>query len=683
MKISILAISIGAILAAGCANRDEQNSAVLTANNSIDLSNFDTTVAPGDNFFQYVNGNWLKNNPIPGNESSWSSFNVIRDNNFAKLHVLLEEAAKGNSEPGSVKQKVGDFYSTAMDSVKSEKEGIAPLNDELKAIAGIKNMEDLARQVAHHHTIGVKSVFSFSVDADPKISTENIASINQDGLGLPDMDYYLNPDPSMEVIRKKYITYMTNMFKLAGETDEHAALIASKIFGLEKELAQKCMTRVQLRNIEAQYNKKTFKEFTEAFSNFDWNTYFRTIGVDSKIKNIIVSQPDFMAQVNKLVKSVSPDDWKNYLRWSLINASAAKLSDKFIAENFDFYGTTLNGIKSLKPRWRRVTQQSDGSLRDLVGQLYVEKYFSEDAKKKVNVMVDNLTAAYKERINTREWMGPETKKQALHKLETVMRKLAFPDKWRDYSSLEIKRDAYILNFFRTNTFEFNYMANKLGQPVDKTEWGMTPPTVNAYYNPSFNEIVFPAGIMQAPFFDANADDAVNYGAMGAVIGHELTHGFDDQGCQYDADGNLKNWWTKEDSLRFKQKTNMVIDAFNHFTVLDTFHINGQLTVGENIADLGGLTIAYYAYKKSLEGKPAPEKIGGLTGEQRFFVSWAQAWRGSMRPEALKQMLKTNPHSPAIARVIMPLSNMKEFYEAFNVKEGNTMYHPEKERAEIW
>jgi len=683
MKTTNLILPLSILIMASCGNRNDKNSGNnMTTNSSIDLANFDTTVNPKDNFYQFVNGNWIKNNPVPSAEATWTNFNIIQDNNLLNLRTLLEEAAKTKGEPGSPKQKVGDFYSTAMDSAKLNKEGIQPLDAEFKLIADIKSVADLPAVIAHFHIIGVRPLFDFGIGADPKASTENITTLNQGGIGLPDMDYYLNPDASLKTIREQYMLHVAAMFKLMGEPEKQASVIASKIFELEKQLAEKSMTRVQLRDIEAQYNKKTLADFIKSNPAFGWAAYFKALGIDSKVDHLIIGQPAFFARIDEVIKSASLEDWKNYLRWNLISSTAGKLSDNFIQERFNFYGTVLSGSKTLRPRWKRVIQQSDMSLGDLLGQLYVEKYFSADAKKKVNVMVDNLTASFKERINTREWMSDETKKQALHKLETIMRKLAYPDKWRDYSLMEIKSDSYVANFFRGNTCDFKYMADKLGVPVDKTEWGMTPSTVNAYYNPSYNEIVFPAGIMQIPFFDANADDAVNYGGMGAIIGHELTHGFDDQGCQFDAEGNLKNWWTKEDSLRFKERTNKVVEQFNHFAVLDTFHVNGELTL-ENIADLGGLTIAFYAYKKSLEGKPAPEKINGFTGEQRFFISWAQGWRGNMRPEYLKQLLKTNPHSPNMARVMAPLANMQEFYTAFDVKEGNGMFRAEKDRPVIW
>ena len=649
----------------------------------IDTANFDHSVKASDDFYQYVNGKWLKKNPVPASEARWDNFSFIHNQNLQNLRLLLEDAAQHADASNLIKQKVGDFYAMAMDSVKLNKDGISPLNEELNRINSFSDKKSFASLLAHLHQIGVRTFFEFSVGADSKASTENIVSLGQANLGLPDKDYFINPDPSLETIRQQYKLHLKNMFVLMGEQPEKAVEIGNNIFEFEKELAKNSMNRVQLRNIESQYNKKTLNEFVTTCSNFDWMTYFKTIGIESKIQHLIVAQPVYFNGLNDLTLSTKPETIKNYLRWCLICSFADKLSDNFGSENFSFYGTALNGSPKQKPRWKRAVQQTDGDLSDLLGQLYVEKYFSAEAKQKVNAMVDNLIAAYKDRIQTRDWMSAETKKQANHKLSTIMRKLGYPDKWRDCSKLEVKRDAYVLNCCRANTFEFNYMVDKLGKPVDKTEWGMTPPTVNAYYNPSYNEIVFPAGIMQIPFFNANADDAVNYGAMGAIIGHELTHGFDDQGCQYDADGNLKNWWTKEDSLHFNEKTNKIVNQFNHFAALDTFHINGNLTLGENIADLGGLTIAYYAYKKSLEGKPLPEKIDGFTGEQRFFISWAQGWRGNLRPEYLKQLIKTNPHSPNKARVICPLSNMKEFYDAFEVKEGDKMYMAEKDRTVIW
>jgi putative endopeptidase len=649
----------------------------------IDLGNFNTSANPAQDFYEYVNGNWMKNNPIPATESAWGSFNEVRERNTVKLKTVLDEAANDkNAKPGSNRQKIGDYYAMATDSAKLEKDGIKPLADEFAMIDRIKTTDDLAKVVAHHHTIGAGSIFGFGVGQDPKISTQYIAFMGQGGTALPEKDYYLGDDPELKQIRDAYVDHIGKMLALTGDKQDIAGKEAQTIMNIETALSKVSMSAVEQRNIEAQYNKRTLKELKEMVPNFNWDIYFKNVGIAPPAE-VIIGQLDFMKEMNNMVKSTSINDWKTYLRWSLINATASKLNEAIVKQNFSFYGTTLMGAKAQRPRWKRALDAVDEAMGEALGQVYVEKYFSATDKQRVNTMVDNLMAAYKDRINTRDWMSADTKKQAITKLNTIMRKLAYPDKWRDYSALQVKRDSYVQNFMRANTFGFNYMINKLGKPVDRTEWGMSPPTINAYYNPSMNEIVFPAGIMQPPFFNPEADDAVNYGSMGAVIGHELTHGFDDQGSQFDAEGNMKNWWTDEDKKKFEAKTQLIVKQFNKFVAVDSAHVNGELTLGENIADLGGLTIAYYAYKKSLEGKSAPEKIDGFTGEQRFFIAWAQAWRTNMRPEFMKQMVKTNPHSPGRFRVLGPLSNMKEFYAAFNVKPGDAMYRNDNERAEIW
>lgn len=649
----------------------------------IDLANFDKSVKPSQDFFQYVNGNWIKNNPIPSTEGGWGSFNEVREQNTEKLRRVLEEAMEDkNAKPGSNRQKIGDYYAMAIDSMKLEKDGIKPLTDEFNMIARIQTTDDLAKVIAHHHMIGVNSLFGFGVGQDPKESSKYTAFVGQGGTGLPEKDYYMGESSDMSSIRTAYTDHIGKMMELIGDKPEVAKVGSASIMKLETALAKGSMSAVEQRNIEAQYNKKTMKELKEMCPNFNWDLYFKSVGMQAP-SEVIVMQVNFINDMNGLVKSTSINEWKNYLRWSLINATASRLNYAISKEHFNFFGTTLSGAKAQRPKWKRALDAVDEALGEALGQVYVEKYFSADSKKRVNEMVDNLMAAYQERIKTRDWMSAETKEQAIAKLTTIMRKLAYPDKWRDYSALSIKRDSYVQNFMRANTFGFNFMISKMGKPVDKTEWGMSPPTINAYYNPLLNEIVFPAGIMQPPFFNPEADDAVNYGGMGAVIGHELTHGFDDQGSQFDAEGNMKNWWTESDLTKFKAKTDVLVKQFNEYKPLEDAAVNGELTLGENIADLGGLTIAYYAYKKSLEGKPAPAKIDGFTGEQRFFISWAQAWRGHMRPESMKQMVKTNPHSPGKFRVLGPLSNMKEFYAAFDVKPGDPMYRPENERAEIW
>ncbi|MCE3280966.1 MAG: peptidase [Bacteroidetes bacterium] len=670
------------ITLASCGNAKKEESASVR-NTGIDVKNIDSTVKPVDDFYQFVNGRWIKNNPIPETESRWGSFSELEVQNKNKLRTILEEAAVDkNAAAGSNVKKIGDFYSVAMDSVKLNKDGVAPLKDEFALIENIKNTDDLIKAVAHFHMSGVGPMFGGYVGQDPKISSEYVTQLYQGGISLPDRDYYTNTDERTLGIQKAYTEHVAKMFELLGDKADVAAKEAKTVFEIEKGMAKASMTKVELRDPEKQYNKKSAKELAELTPNLNWDTYFSSLGMKD-VNTVVVGQPEFFKAINTQLKSVSINDWKTYLRWSLIDATASKLSDDLVNEHFNFYGKTLFGIPALKPRWKRSLEAVDASLGDALGQIFVEKHFTETSKKRVGEMVENLIAAYRVRIESRDWMSTETKKAANLKLDKVMKKIGYPDKWKDYSSLEINRDSYVQNFLRANQYSFNEMKNKLGKSVDRTEWGMTPPTINAYYNPSMNEIVFPAGIMQPIFFNPDADDAVNYGIMGAVIGHELTHGFDDEGCQYDADGNLKNWWTDADKANFKKKTDMVVKQFNDYVAIDDMHVNGELTLGENIADLGGLTISYYAFKKSLEGKPAPEKIDGFTAEQRFFMSWAQGWRTNMRPEFLKNLVQTNPHSPGNFRGNGPLTNMQEFYDAFGVKEGDKMYRPKAERAEIW
>jgi putative endopeptidase len=649
----------------------------------IEVKNIDKSVKPTEDFYQFVNGNWIKNNPVPASESRWGSFNELNDKNTAKLKTILEAAAADKKAPnGSNKQKIGDFYSLAMDSVKLNRERANPLKEEFDAIAKIKTKDDVIKEVAHLHSIGISALFIGYVGQDPKISTLYIPQLYQGGLGLPDRDYYTNKDERTLNIQKAYKEHLVNMFMLLGDKKRKAKKNAEVVFEIETRLAKASMTNVELRDPEKQYNKKTYQELAALTPNINWMTYLEEVGVE-KVYDVIVCQPEFFKEIYHSFDEVPVKNWKTYLRWTLIDQTADKLSDDFVKEDFKFNGTIIEGTPTIKPRWKRALKATDESLGDALGQLFVEKYFSEESKKRVAQMVENLIVAYKERIRTRDWMSEATKTQAYAKLDKVMKKFGYPDKWRDYSTLEIKEDSYVQNYLRANNYLFKEMINKLGKPIDRAEWGMTAPTINAYYNPSMNEIVFPAGIMQPVFFNPDADDAVNYGCMGAIIGHELTHGFDDQGAQFDADGNLKNWWTEEDLKKFKEKTAMLVKQFNDYDAIDGMHVNGELTLGENIADLGGLTIAYYALKKSMEGKPAPEKIDGFTAEQRFFMSWAQGWRGNMRPEYLKNMIQTNPHSPGNFRGNGPLTNMPEFYEAFGVKEGDKMYRPKEQRAEIW
>lgn len=660
----------------------------------VGLANFDTTVKPQQNFYQYVNGNWLKNNPIPASEAAWGSFNVLNDSIILRLRKILDVASSQETKPGSIEQKVGDLYACMMDSVDLNKDGISPLQDELEKINAISDNKSLWMESAHLMEIGPDVMFGFGIEQDAKNSAKEVCTVGQGGISLPAKDYYTQNMPMFKMLRGKFLVYATEIFQQLGESGEKASKDAQKILDIETQLANSSMSRTEERNIMAQYNKMPMTELEKTTPNIDWVTICETFGIKS-IDTIIVAQPLFMKQLNKMAKSVSIGDWKTYLRFHLLSNEAGKLTDTLAKISFNFWGKTFQGAKVMQPRWKRAVKGTNGSLGELLGQLYVAKYFSPEAKARVHEMVSNIIAAYKQRISQVSWMSPETKKYALAKLDKITLKLCYPDKWKDYSQLEIKRDAWVLNSFRINQFEFNYEKDKLGKPVDRTEWGMSPQTVNAYYNPSMNEIVFPAAIMQPPFFDPKRDDAMNYGAIGSVIGHELTHGFDDQGSQYDAKGNLHKWWTTEDSTRFHNKLNVLIKQFNGY-VIDSMNVNGALTIGENTADFGGITISYTALENDL--KKHPEGIvDGFTPEERFFIAWAQAWRENIRSAYQKQLITTNPHSPNIFRANGPLSNMNEFamafsvaknkenprFKGFNIKPGDGMYRADSIKASIW
>jgi putative endopeptidase len=661
------------------------NHAASTAGpvNEIVLANFDTTVKPGNDFFEYVNGTWLKNNPIPASEARWGSFDIANDSNITRVHkILIEASADKNKAANSIPQKVGDFYAMALDSDKLNKDGISPLKEELANIDKVSDNKSLWEESAKLMKMGSNVMFRFTVGQDDKISTKEICQFSQGGMLLPGKDYYVDTTARMVKVRAAYIEYLTQLFGQLGEKTDAAAKDADKVLHMETEMAKSAMTNIETRDVHAVYNKMTFADLQKMTPNIDWATCLNVWGLKS-IDTVLVAQPKFMAQINDLTKSFSIDDWKTYLRVQLLATESIryKLSDAVADINFNFWGKTLSGTKVMKPRWRRSVEATNAAIGELVGQIYVAKYFSAETKERVHTMVTNIIAAYKERINNLTWMSPETKKYAIGKLDKITLKLCYPDKWRDYSALEIKNDSYALNAFRVGEYKFNYNINKLGKPVDRTEWEMSPQTVNAYYEPTLNEICFPAGILQFPFFEANRDDAMNYGGIGAVIGHELTHGFDDQGNQYDGDGNMRKWWTDADSTHYFNKLGLVIRQFDDF-VIDSVHVKGKLTIGENTADLGGITIAYQAMENNLKQHPEGV-VNGFTPEQRFFISLAQIWRQNARPAYIRQMVNTNPHAPANFRVLGPLANMSEFYTAFNVKPGDAMYRPDSLRAVIW
>ncbi len=649
---------------------------------AIDLSNFNTKSKPGDNFYDYVNGNWLKKNPIPASETGWGSFKEIRESNINNLKVILDDATKANAAKGSITQKIGDFYFSALDSANIEAQGIKPIQSEFDKIAAMKTLADLPSTLSHLHYVGIDGLFNLGISPDAKNSTRNIIQMYQGGLSLPDKDYYLKDDSKFTNIRISYQLHIKKMFVLLGDDEKIAGSNSIAVLSIENDLAKLCRSRSDLRNSEANYNLKTYAEVKALTPDFNWDNYFSVMGIKD-LKEANVGQPEFYSGMNTVLKKHKIDDWKTYLRWNLINQTAHLVGEKYNKEHFAFFGTTLSGSKEMRPRWKRALDATDRALGEALGQAYAEKHFTAESKQKVNTMIDNLVAAYRDRITTRPWMSEETKKKALEKLNAISRKIGYPDKWMDYTKLDITRDSYVMNQINANIFLSDYVIGQLNKPVDKTRWGMTPPTVNAYYSSSINEIVFPAGILQPPFYNADADDAVNYGSMGSIIGHELTHGFDDEGSKFDAVGNMQDWWTPTDKENFQKKTQQLVDQYDGYQVLDSVHVNGKLTLGENIADLGGITLSYYAFKKSLEGKPAPAKIDGFTAEQRFFISWAQAWRNEMQPESRRNQIMTDPHSPGEFRANGPVSNMQEFYDAFAIKPGAKLYKPENERINIW
>ncbi len=647
----------------------------------IDRTTFDQSVKPGDNFFLYVNGNWIKHNPIPPEYSRWGAFPKLRDDNLAALREILDGLAKSTQTLDADGKKLRDLYATATDEAKLEAAGAKPLAGTLARIAKISTPQELVAEAARLHLAGTPALFRMGVRQDEKQSNVYAVYVYQGGLGLPERDYYLGTTGDSKRIRDEYRGHVAKMLELLGDSPQDAQKGADTVMQIETKLAEASRTPVQLRDREKQYNKLNREKLAALTPKVDWALYFNTAAI-AEPADVIVGQPEFLTRLNEMVTSVPVADWRTYLRWHVVHSMAPYLSSKFENEDFRFESGVLRGIKQQQPRWKRAVTAVDQLMGEALGRLYVEKYFKPAAKERMDELVRNLVAAYRERLQSRDWMGSETKKHALEKLAAITPKIGYPDKWRDYSALEIRDDSYAENVMRAEAFEIQYRLSKLGKPVDRAEWGMTPPTVNAYYNPSMNEIVFPAGILQPPFFNAAADDAVNYGGIGAVIGHEITHGFDDQGSRYDQDGNMRNWWTSEDRARFNAKTDKLVKQYNDQVPLEKLHVNGRLTLGENLADLGGVAIAYAAYQKSLHGQPAPV-IDGFTGPQRFFIGFAQVWRGTSRAAEQRLRLRTDPHSPPLVRATVPVSNIQAFYDAFNLKPGDAMYREPQDRVEVW
>lgn len=649
----------------------------------LDPANLDTSCAPCKDFYRFSNGGWLDKNPVPAAYSNWGSFSEITERNNEVLRTILEESAVRRDAPrGTALQLVGDFYASGMDSARAEMDGITPLAEEFARIEAIKNISDLQTVLTQIHLTSGNPIFAASSQQDFKNSESVIASIDQSGLTLPDRDYYLQNDERYKNIRKEYDDYMVKLFTMLGEKQAAAETNAKTVMSIETRLAKASMARVEMREPAKVYHKLTMTQLKNLVPSFGWERYFRDMGLGN-IKDMNVSQPDFMKEVNAMLKSVSLKDWKTYLRWQLIDGTAQFLSQTFVHARFKFHGSVLNGQKELQPRWKRVLQTVDGTIGDALGQMYTAKTFTPEAKARALQMVKNLQAAFRERLQSLDWMSDATRKKALEKLDSFLLKIGYTDKWKNYDGLVINNGPYVHNIMRAGQFETRRQLAKVGKPVNRTEWFMTPPTVNAYYNPTINEIVFPAGILQPPFFDPNADDAVNYGGMGAVIGHEITHGFDDQGRQFDAKGNLTDWWTKEDGEKFTKRAQVVEEQFNNYVVIDTLKLNGKFTLGENIADLGGLAIAYHAFRKTFDQKAMAQKIDGFTPEQRFFLAWAQMWRRNYTPANLRQRIVTDPHSASVFRANGPLSNMAEFFDAFGCKPTDPMVRPVDTQVKIW
>lgn len=680
MKKKLFIPAVALALFAACQNgKDSQSKGSDQRTVFLDTSGMDTTVKPGDNFFLYANGKWLKETTIPKTETGWGSFYTLYNDNLEHLKHILENAGKPGNSNGSAEQMVGDFYASGMDSVTIEKLGTTPIQPLLAKIGAIKNEKDLIKFISEGFRNGNGDLLGFSIEADDKNSMKNCLIFTQAGLNLPDRSYYLDQDEKAKKIRIQYSQYISKIFSLSGDS-VGAVKYADRIIKLETLLAQSHSTPVELRDPQKNYNKFTVFDFQKLTPNIDLGVVLTNLGANTD--TVIVRQPRYYQALSALIKSQPIDIWKDKLKFDALNDAANALTKDFRLAKFEFFGKTLNGQPSQTERWKGMVNNTDSYLGDLLGQLYVEQYFKPEAKKRMLNLVDNLQKVYEERIKKLDWMSTETKGKACEKLNSFIKKIGYPDQWKKYDDVNISKNTYFANLQSAKKHAYNEMINKLDKEVDKTEWFMTPPTVNAYYNPTYNEIVFPAGILQFPFFSFNADDAINYGAIGAVIGHEMTHGFDDMGRQYDAAGNLKDWWTKGDAAKFKARADKVVAFYNNFTVLDNQHVNGELTLGENLADLGGLNIAYDAFKLSQKGK-GDEKIDGFTPDQRFFLSFAQVWRMKNRDESMLVRIKTDPHSPEMFRVNGSVYNMDAFYKAFNIPTGAKMYIAPEKRLGVW
>ncbi|MCG2616746.1 M13 family metallopeptidase [Terrimonas sp. NA20] len=666
-------LSLVVLLALSCKQAADQNP------DRVVITGVDSTKKPGDDFFMYVNSTWYDSAVIPASQTGVGSYSFLNFPQRIRLQGILDSVAASNSPAGSIEQKVGDFYASGMDTAAIDQRGYDPIKPVLAKIDAAADLPALLQLVADEQKTGNRTFIGFSVGPDDKKSSTNIVVLGQAGLGLPERDYYFKSDSSTVNIQKAYRTAIGSYFELTGADAATAAKNAALAYDIEKQLATAHKTNIELRDVKANYNKFSVSDLSKKQPNLNWQTLLTAYGV--KVDSVNMRHPGYYDKLNSMLSSVPVNDWKVYLKANTLRNYSGFLSKPFTDVNFK-YTKVLTGQADKKPRKEEMTQAVDRSLGQALAQLYVKKYFPDEAKKRMRMLVDNLKKAFEVRITKLDWMSDSTKTKAKEKLQAFTEKIGYPDKWRDYSKVEVKRNTYFENRLSANKNDYDYMLAKVGQPVDRTEWHTTPPTVTAYNNPPLNEIVFPAGILQPPYFDMNADDALNYGGIGMVIGHEITHSFDDQGAQYDKDGNVTDWWTKSDYEKFKSRTQQVLDQYNLFTVLDSVHVKGALTLGENTADLAGIAIAYDAFKLTEQGKDTA-RLDGFTPDQRFFISIARIWRVKTTDEFMRMYVNTNSHSPAIWRVNGPLMNFTPFYNAFNVQPGDKMYKPENERIRVW
>ncbi len=664
------------LLAIAACKQEEKEEKPLTS--GILTEYMDTSVKPGDNFTQYVNGTWVKNTPIPDDKASYGVGYIVYEESEDNVKKIIEESASGDFAQGSDEQKVGDLYESYMNLEKRNSLGAAPLKAELEKIDAIASYDDLATYFGYANKVSINVPLGLFVYQDFKDPTIYTIYTWQSGLGLPDRDYYLKEDERSKEIRAKYLEHMAKMFDLGGVANGEAA--AKTVMGLETKLAEKQMEKEKTRDLVSLYNMFPVDTLKNIMPSFNWTAFLAEAGMEKQEK-LGVLMLDYSKALDKIITETDLATWKTYLKWSAIDANASILNEAMDQQNWEFYSKELRGTKEQRPLWRRAVSAVNGTMGEVVGKVYVKKHFPPEAKERMEALVQNLLKAYEVSINELDWMSDETKKEALDKLSKFTPKIGYPDKWKEYD-FEIKPEDLFGNISRSRMYEYNRELAKLGQPIDKDEWGMTPQTVNAYYNPTLNEIVFPAAILQPPFFDLNADDAVNYGAIGAVIGHEIGHGFDDSGSTFDGDGAMRNWWTDADKEEFKKRTGALVEQYNSYEVLPDLNINGEFTLGENIGDLGGLSIALKAYNMSLDGAEGPV-MDGFTGEQRVFIGYAQAWRNKARDESIRVQINTDPHSPADFRVNGIVRNVPEFYTAFNIQEGDSLYLAPEKRVKIW